>query len=241
MIRRPPRSTQSRSSAASDVYKRQGNEALGFIGARAIPINPEKSIKFKIADYQRGVSNSRQLFTTEMLKGGPVEPKQIIDAYINANRALFQNTRQFNKVLKAADTLGADQFKIAKTVIDRIGKKSYGSVYQGQFRPLNISDKVIEAFQQNADKMGIPNPFIAAAPIIGEIKSRLSAIPLSEEGIPDIINPFDNLPEPNLGPVGELPPVVNSATPNIVAENNKLVPGNFNNLTQAQKYQILFN
>ncbi|CZT61231.1 hypothetical protein CDFC105_104129 [Clostridioides difficile] len=28
MIRRPPRSTQSRSSAASDVYKRQGLEAL---------------------------------------------------------------------------------------------------------------------------------------------------------------------------------------------------------------------
>src|SRR5680860_428851 len=27
MIRRPPRSTQSRSSAASDVYKRQGEEA----------------------------------------------------------------------------------------------------------------------------------------------------------------------------------------------------------------------
>src|SRR5450756_3027119 len=28
MIRRPPRSTQSRSSAASDVYKRQGAEVL---------------------------------------------------------------------------------------------------------------------------------------------------------------------------------------------------------------------
>src|SRR5680860_1889217 len=31
MIRRPPRSTQSRSSAASDVYKRQG---LGLLGER---------------------------------------------------------------------------------------------------------------------------------------------------------------------------------------------------------------
>src|SRR5450756_1353070 len=29
MIRRPPRSTQSRSSAASDVYKRQGPGTLG--------------------------------------------------------------------------------------------------------------------------------------------------------------------------------------------------------------------
>src|SRR5450756_2260381 len=30
MIRRPPRSTQSRSSAASDVYKRQGPGTLGY-------------------------------------------------------------------------------------------------------------------------------------------------------------------------------------------------------------------
>ena len=29
-----------------------GNEALGFIGARAIPIKPERSFKFKIAEYQ---------------------------------------------------------------------------------------------------------------------------------------------------------------------------------------------
>src|SRR5450756_2043067 len=32
MIRRPPRSTQSRSSAASDVYKRQGNALLAMLG-----------------------------------------------------------------------------------------------------------------------------------------------------------------------------------------------------------------
>ena len=31
MIRRPPRSTQSRSSAASDVYKRQSFEAAKYI------------------------------------------------------------------------------------------------------------------------------------------------------------------------------------------------------------------
>src|SRR5450756_2857111 len=31
MIRRPPRSTQSRSSAASDVYKRQPLDLLGYL------------------------------------------------------------------------------------------------------------------------------------------------------------------------------------------------------------------
>src|SRR5450756_872374 len=36
MIRRPPRSTQSRSSAASDVYKRQDYTRRGFVALRLI-------------------------------------------------------------------------------------------------------------------------------------------------------------------------------------------------------------
>ena len=35
MIRRPPRSTQSRSSAASDVYKRQAQGQVGLANQRA--------------------------------------------------------------------------------------------------------------------------------------------------------------------------------------------------------------
>tara|TARA_E500000318_G_scaffold6774_1_gene6367 strand:- start:9 stop:986 length:978 start_codon:yes stop_codon:yes gene_type:complete len=217
-----------------------GDEALGFIGARAIPINPEKSIKFKIADFQKGVSNSRQLFTTELLKGGPVEPKAIIDAYINANRALFNNNKKFYKVLEASKVLGADQDKIASKVIDRVGRPTYGSVNEGIFRPLNISDKVMQAFAENAEKLGLPNPFIEAAPILGEIKAKLFEVPLTEEGIPEFINPFDNLPDPTLGPVSELPPLVTGTNPTVIAANQKLVPGNFNNLTQAQKYELLF-
>ncbi len=217
-----------------------GNEALGFIGARAIPVRPERSLKFKIAEYQRGVSTSRQLFTTEVLKGGPVTPEAIVNAYINANRALFKNTRDFYRDLEAAEVLNMPQSDIAKQVIERTGKKTYGSVTNAIFRPLNISDKVMRAFQENADKLGIENPFIQAAPILGQIKSRLFQVPLTEEGIPEIVNPLANLPEPNLGPVGQLPPVVTGANPSVVAANQKLIPGNFNSLTQAQKYEILF-
>ena len=217
-----------------------GNEALGFIGARAIPVKPERSLKFKIAEYQRGVSTSRQLFTTEVLKGGPTSPEAIVDAYINANRALFKNTRDFYRDLEAAKVLDMPTDEIAKQVIDRTGRKTFGTVSEAVFRPLNISDKVIQAFQQNADKLGLENPFIAAAPILADIKARLFQIPLTEEGIPEIINPFANLPEPTLGPVSQLPPVVTGANPTVMNANQRLVPGNFNNLTQAQKYEILF-
>ena len=75
---------------------------------------------------------------------------------------------------------------------------------------------------------------------MGNIKTRLFQIPLTEEGIPEIINPFANLPEPTLGAVGQLPPVVTGANPTVMNANQRLIPGNFNSLTQAEKYEILF-
>ena len=54
MIRRPPRSTQSRSSAASDVYKRQGiyiftSEVIATLGLIIIIFGSMKSGKIAVA------------------------------------------------------------------------------------------------------------------------------------------------------------------------------------------------
>jgi len=217
-----------------------GNEALGFIGARAIPVKPERSFKFKIAAYQKGVRNSRQLFTTEVLKGGPVSPEAVVDAYINANRALFQNTRDFYRDIEAAKVLDMPEDEIVEQATQRIGRRGYSAISEGVFRPLNISKDVQEAFEKNAQKLGLPNPFEQAADVIAEIQEQLIEVPLTQESIPEIINPFANLPEPTLGAVGQLPPVVTGADPAVMTANQRLIPGDFNSLTQAQKYEILF-
>src|SRR5665811_2636920 len=39
MIRRPPRSTRVRSSAASDVYKRQAQQTLGALDCHVLPVD----------------------------------------------------------------------------------------------------------------------------------------------------------------------------------------------------------
>ena len=127
-----------------------GNEALGFIGARAIPVKPERSFKFKVAEYQKGVRNSRQLFTTEVFKGGPITPEAIVDAYINANRALFQNTRDFYRDIEAAEVLGMSEDDIVEQATQGVGRRGYGAISEGVFRPLNISKDVQEAFEKNA-------------------------------------------------------------------------------------------
>src|SRR5450756_1271307 len=44
MIRRPPRSTQSRSSAASDVYKRQDDDTLGAVDDERAVVRHERDL-----------------------------------------------------------------------------------------------------------------------------------------------------------------------------------------------------
>ena len=66
-----------------------GDEFGGLFGFRAINVKPERTMNFKVAEFQQGIRDSRSLFTRAVLKGGPIEPREIVDAYINSNRAMF--------------------------------------------------------------------------------------------------------------------------------------------------------
>ena len=57
----------------------------------------------------------------------------------------------------------------------------------------------------------------------------------TRENIPDINNPFKNLPKPDLGPVSQLPPVITGADANVVAQNAKYGSVPFTALPQDQK------
>ena len=212
-----------------------GDELAGIAGFRAVKVNPERTFDFKIAEFQRGVRESRQLFTRPTLRGGPVTSKDIVDAYINANRALFGVKKNLYEDIKAARTLKMDEEKIIKAMKDRASVKTYAAIDSGVFRPLNISKDVMRVFQENADKIGQPNPLIEALPIIADIKSKLYEVPLTEEVIPDFINPFDNLPEPTIPQTG-LPPL---PQPQVLPQFGQLPQQNLG-LTPQQEFATLF-
>ena len=71
-------------------------------------------------------------------------------------------------------------------------RKLQSAIDSGLFRPLNISKDVMRVFQENAEKIGQPNPLEDALPVIAEIKAKLFEVPLTEEMLPEFINPFDN-------------------------------------------------
>ena len=127
-----------------------GNELAGIAGLRRVEVNPEKSFNYKITDYKKGVRDSRSLFTAAVLKGGVVEPEEIVDAYINANRALYRVNRELYQDIEAAKILGMSNSALYDNMDGRGERRAYNALEDGEFRPLKISKDVENLFETKA-------------------------------------------------------------------------------------------
>jgi len=198
-----------------------GNELMGIAGLRRVEVKPEKGIEYKITSYKDGVRAARSIFARRTLKGGVTTPEEVVDAYIDANEALFDINRGLYKDIKAAQALGLSEEQIEDIMVKRGERRAFNSLIDGEFRPYSISNDVQSIFEFNAERLGIPNPFEAANDVIDTINEILSETPVSVDIFPDLPNPFRNTIIPNLGstPVGQLPPVITGADTNVVAQN----------------------
>jgi len=199
-----------------------GNELAGIAGLRRVEVDPAKSIRYKINQYQKGIRDSRQLFTSATLKGGPITPEEIVDAYINANRATFNVNRELFKDVEAARLLGMGEGQLEESMEARGAGAAYDFIGAGEFRPFTPSRNIEELFEDLAIKLGIPNPYDAAEDTIDRIKDVLETVPLAGE-FPLIPNPLKTSPLPSLPGLGQtagLPPVVGAATVNQTFANN---------------------
>jgi len=216
-----------------------GDEAAGLFGFRAVQVNPGRTMKYKVADYQQGVRKSGSLFTRVTLKGGPIEPREIVDAYINANRSLFQVKKDLKLDMDAARVLGISDEKYDQAM-DRVSNVEQNAIDDGVFRPYSISRNIEEAFQTHADEMGVANPLDAAYDIIYDIESQLADSSL-DDLFPDIQNPLI----PSIMDQGIIPGL-NTGTPlnlpgvNAQAFTNQGGTMPYNQMTTQQKIDRLF-
>jgi len=233
-----------------DKYGRQydlGKELAGMVGLRAVDVNPESGIKYKINQFQKDVRNSRSLFTGKVLKGGPISPEEVVDAYINANRALYNTNRNLYKDVKAAETLGVSTNSIESIMDERGVGRTYEAFENGEFRPYSVSKAVKELFEFNASQINQPDAMQQAEDVIDRIEEVLGSASISSDSFPDIENPFRKslLSEINLGstPAGQLPPAVTgaAATPGFVGQQNVNLKGvSFETLPESERYKTLF-
>jgi len=212
-----------------------GDEFQGLFGFRSVNVNPERSINFKIADYQRGVRQSRSLFTREALRGGPIDSSQIVDSYLNANRALFGVRQEFKKDIDAARVLGITEEGF-RSAVGRLSGVDVNTIDNNIFRPINISPEIRRAFADNAAKIGEVNPLDAAVNALSIIRDQMRNISLQEPEFPFIENPL--LPIMQDTPATPTSLNLPSIDANIV--NNPNAAGSFSNLTTEQKLRLLF-
>jgi hypothetical protein len=212
-----------------------GDEFAGLFGFRSVSINPERTLQFKVADYQRGVRESRSLFTREALRGGPIEARDVVDAYLNANRALFGVRKDFQKDLEAAETLNINPLGY-RSATGRMSNIEVNSIRNNIFRPITLSDEVRKAFAQNALKIGVTNPLTEALPVISQLSAEMRNVSLDEPQFPLFENP--------LFPISQDTPATPQTLnlPGIDANilNSPNAAGSFSGLSTADKLRILF-
>ena len=199
-------------------------------------VNPERGLRFKVADYQKGARDSRSLFTRVALKGGPIEPREIVDAYINANRALFGVKKNLKSDIEAAKLLNISRRDMANG-LDRLSGVEANAIQMGVFRPYTLSTEVARAFIDNAKRIGMSNPLIEAYPAINQIRNELSRLSLDLPQLPEIENPL--LPIMQDTPITPTSLNLPSIDSNLVSQ--QVSGSNYNNLTTAQKIDLLFN
>jgi hypothetical protein len=212
-----------------------GDEFGGLFGFRAVNVNPDRAMNFKVANFQRGVRDSRSLFTRVALRGGPIEPREVVDAYINANRALFDVKKNLKGDMDAARLLNISEEGF-NNALDRISRREINSIDNDIFRPYELSREVKNAIRDNAERIGVSNPLDVANDVINELESSMREVNLNLPEFPVFANPLQPIMQDTpLGPT----------TLNLPSINNEVVSAqvqgsNFNNMTTQQKLDILF-
>jgi len=152
-------------------------ELAGIFGFRLEKIDPKKALGFYLYDLRQGQSDATKLFTGGkfgVLSGEPKTPKDVIERYFVANKALFKVRKEAQTHLRNAMKLGVNPKQLEDIFEKRgIPKSLLDELLSGQFRPFYPSEKIEERFQDIAIEGGQPNPYLGA---IGVMKAMEGAL-----------------------------------------------------------------
>ena len=166
------------------------DEGLGIIGMRAVKLDVKNALNFKQAAFASGERNSKKIFNKVALKKGPIDPVELVDAYIAANKALWKVQKTMSDDMKGAKELGMNT-KDVFLATKRLGNQTFGRLLTNRYNPYKISNNIIASMALNSREIGLPNPYREASSAINSILRQLYQINLKAGAEwPDIINPL---------------------------------------------------
>ena len=150
------------------------NEFAGIFGQRTEAIDPERSMGFFLNKFQEGEKNSKKEFTggpEGTLSGEIKTPKDLIERYFVANKALFSVNQEMTLHMRNAKAIGFGEDKIGEVFQKRgISGKVAANLNEGRFEPFYPSRSTIQRFDEISLKTGQPNPWIGAEDILQRMR-----------------------------------------------------------------------
>ena len=209
------------------------DEGLGIAGMRAVKLNIPRTLKFKQAEYAANSRKSKSKFTKVALREGPVDPEELIEAYIDANTSLWKVQKEMNANMNAASLLGTSPKTIGES-LERMSNKDFNNVKRGFFQVYTPSEDVIKGIFRNAQKIGAPNAWLRVRGIINNMARKLSRLRTNKGSeFPKLINPLREIIE-TIDQQGNLiqpnQPIQTSEVSEEVVQTSAL-PGNINENT----------
>ena len=182
-------------------------ELAGIFGFRLEKVDPEKALGFYLYDLRQGQSEATKLFTGGkfgVLSGEPKTPKDVIERYFVANKALFDVRKEAQTHLLNAMKLGVNPNKLEEIFEKRgIPTGLLDSLLSGEFKPFFPSEKIQERFEDIAREGGQPNPFLGAEGTLEAMKNLMEIQNLYGDFNLDLEN---FLPDTDPGGQSALPP-----------------------------------
>tara|TARA_R100001198_G_scaffold907_1_gene634 strand:+ start:1060 stop:5193 length:4134 start_codon:yes stop_codon:yes gene_type:complete len=162
-----------------------GPEIAGFMGLRAIKVDPLRSMNFKISEYQTGIRNARREFTGGkfgVLKGGRVDPNDIIIQFAKSNNARFGVQQDMFLDLNGAEILGVNRNSLQNQFKERqISDDTFRNLRTGKFDGYFPSKDIEEKFSETARSIGDTNPYITVRPILQRMLRDMNRVSLSNQ------------------------------------------------------------
>ena len=193
-----------------------------------------------------GLRDAEGIFKRAVLKGGRLDPKNIINSFKYTQSIRYQKLREMYQNIEAARTLGVSESVIRKKVRRKgLKKKVLKELYQGVFTPERPGDFTIRTIGKNNRELNekegtdIPNPFYEAIPSITSFINSNRRISLEENSLnlidfeQPIMQQEPRITTPNLN----VPPgtIVNSQPQNVISTEPR-----YNvNLPTAERAKII--
>ena len=220
------------------------DELPGIAGFRVVTADTNRAAPYIVTAYRKTIDRAKGPINTLVYRGGEIDPIDLTEAVIEANKRKFKLDREFYQKLQALKTLGVDTAVFEKN-FDRVrGQQQKSFLRTGLFNPVRLTSADITTIVTNANQRGFKNPLPTSLEQINKFIGDVTAIPLLEaplEEATDVDDFINDVRSRNVRESSLIPNVfkqeLNTAMPTNIGgtATNMNIP--YNQMTIAQKIE----